>query len=247
MPYHSPIHPGRVLTTFAALSSVVEALNANGASYTANSSLSSAKQNVGRGLLKAALLLQLVILALFVLLAATFHRRCQRARLLPANLQAVLLTLYASSTLIGVRTIYRTIEYFSTASIHVTPNFSPSSISPIIRYEWFFWVFEATLMILNSCLLNARHPMRFLPRNNKIFLAEDGVTEIEGAGYEDTRPKWLTFVDPFDVGGMVKGRRLKEKFWEKHDAGRAEDGVVASVPAPAGEVSDVEAGRGKMH
>ncbi|RDW78244.1 hypothetical protein BP5796_06096 [Coleophoma crateriformis] len=243
-PYHSPIHPGRVMTTFAALSSVVEALNANGAAYTANTSLSESQQATGRALLKAALILQLVILCLFVLLAATFHNRCRRARLLPANLNDTLLTLYASSVLIGCRTIYRTVEYFSTAAIHFTPNFDPSTISPIIRYEWFFWVFEATLMILNSYLLNARHPMRYLPRNNKIYLARDGVTEVEGAGYEDKRPRWVTFLDPFDLVGMVKGRNMKDKFWETHEREMGEANLAA--PTPAGERGqDVEAGTGK--
>ena len=33
VPYHSPLHPGRVLTTFGAISMVVEALNGNGAAY----------------------------------------------------------------------------------------------------------------------------------------------------------------------------------------------------------------------
>lgn len=33
VPYHSPIHPGRVLTTFAAISIVVETLNGMGSSF----------------------------------------------------------------------------------------------------------------------------------------------------------------------------------------------------------------------
>lgn len=33
VPYYSPIHPGRVLTTFAALSMLIEALNGTGSSY----------------------------------------------------------------------------------------------------------------------------------------------------------------------------------------------------------------------
>ncbi|KAI9643521.1 hypothetical protein NHQ30_008140 [Ciborinia camelliae] len=215
VPYHSPLHPGRVLTTFGALSAVVEALNGNGASRVANSSLPENDQETGRSLLKAALCLQLAILGAFVFLAAYFHWKCRKNSLLPSNLNSVLVTLYLSSALIGTRTIYRTVEYFSVADIHPEAGLEVSDISPILRYEWFFWVFEAVLMVCNTFLLNWRHPMRFLPRNNKIYLGKDGVTEIEGTGYEDSRRWWVTFIDPFDVYGMCKGRNLHRRFWEE--------------------------------
>ena len=77
-------------------------------------------------------------------------------------------------------------------------------------------------MVVNSFLLNARHPMRFLPQNNKIYLAEDGRTEVEGPGYEDKRRWYVTFVDPFDFVGMARGRNMERRFWETHEAGRIE-------------------------
>ena len=144
-----------------------------------------------------------------------FHRKCYKANLLPENLEAVLYTLYCSSALIVVRTIYRTVEYFAISEIRVEPGFNPMSISPIVRYEWFFWVFEALLMIANSVLLNMRHPARFLPDNNKIYLAEDGITEIVGPGYEDKRNSLLTVFDPFDLVGLVKGRDKGSRYWEE--------------------------------
>jgi hypothetical protein len=228
------MHPGRVLTTFGAISSVVESLNANGAAYTANSSLSSNKQSIGRALLKSALVIQLGVLVSFVTLAGYFQYKCKKSGLLAKNLKAALITLYISSALIGVRTIYRTVEYFTTAAIHFDQNINPDTLSPILRYEWFFWVFEATLMIINTFLLNARHPMRFLPRNNKIYLAEDGVTEIEGPGYEDKRPWYVTFIDPFDLVGMCKGRNMERRFWDTHEAGRLAKPTAGSAPTAEG-------------
>lgn len=220
VPYHSPIHPGRVLTTFGAISGIVEALNGNGASYSSNANLPQSKQNIGRDLLKAALIIQLCIIASFILLAVYFHRKCHKANLLPENLKAVLYTLYCSSALIVIRTIYRTVEYFAISEIRVGPGVNPMSISPIVRYEWFFWVFEALLMIANSVLLNVRHPARFLPENNKIYLAEDGITEIVGPGYEDKRNFLLTVFDPFDLVGLVKGRDKGGRYWEgQHEMG----------------------------
>ena len=170
---------------------------------------------MGRSLIKAALIIQLCIMLSFVLLATYFHRNCYKANLLPKNLKAVLYTLYCSSILIGVRTIYRTVEYFSISQVRVQPGFDPMSISPIIRYEWFFWVFEALLMVINSALLNVRHPALYLPRNNKIYLAQDGVTEIEGPGYEDKRPFLWTILDPFDIVGLVKGIDIATRYWEE--------------------------------
>jgi hypothetical protein len=222
VPYHSPIHPGRVLTTFGAISSIIEALNGNGAAYVANTSLSPKKQEIGKSLLKSALILQLVVLSLFVVLAITFHRRCSKAGLVPDNLVRPLRTLYISSTLIGIRTIYRTIEYFTTASLNFHGSIDPASLSPLLRYEWFFWVFEGSLMMINTFLLNFNHPMRFLPRNNKIYLALDGITEVEGPGYEDKRHWLITVFDPFDFASACKGKRLEDRFWETHQEGGAE-------------------------
>jgi len=235
VPYHSPIHPGRVLTTFGAISSVIEALNANGAAYMANSSLNENKRNIGRALLKSALILQLAVLVCFVILAYAFHRNCKRANILPKNLSTILQTLYISSALIGVRTIYRTVEYFTTANLHITEGMNPDTLSLILRYEWFFWVFEAILMACNTFLLNARHVMRFLPRDNKIYLAEDGVTEVQGTGYADKRNFLITILDPFDLYGVAKGRNMNKRFWDTHEEGRVE--VVED-----GKAHDVESG-----
>ena len=244
MPYHSPIHPGRVLTTFGAVSGIVEALNGNGASYSSNANLPESRQQIGRDLLKAALIIQLGVITSFVSLAIYFHWRCYQANILPKNLKGILITLYCSSALIMVRTIYRTVEYFSIIQIHVTPGFDPMSISPIIRYEWFFWVFEALLMLTNSLLLNARHPARFLPRSNKVYLGEDGVTEIEGPGYEDKRFFLLTIFDPFDLIGLIRGRDKKERYWETHPNTAAPSAKDQTEGSGAGNL-DVENSAGK--
>ncbi|EAQ92160.1 hypothetical protein CHGG_00395 [Chaetomium globosum CBS 148.51] len=106
-PYHSPIHPGRVISTFAFISIVIEILNGNGVAYSVNQSLTPAQQDMGRALLKAALVMQLGVLFLFTLLAGTFHRRCVRAGLRNPNLLNALYTLYASTFLLAVRTVFR--------------------------------------------------------------------------------------------------------------------------------------------
>jgi len=69
-------------------------------------------------------------------------------------------------------------------------------------------------MFANTSLLNVFHPMAQLPRSNKVYLAKDGVTEIEGPGFDDKRNFLLTIIDPFDVYGMVTRRNRPTNFWD---------------------------------
>jgi len=217
-PQYSPIHPGRVITTFAAISGIVEALNGNGASLSANPSLPRWKQDIGRALLKASLLIQVFVVLAFVALALVFHRRVHRAGLRNARITNALATLYVSTAVLLVRTLYRVVEYFSVADLHYDTTggarFDPNTLSPLIRYEWFFYVFEASLMLVNMVLMNVRHPRRYLPQSTKVYLADDGVTEIVGPGYKEDRNFFVTVLDPFDLYGLIKGKDAGTRFWE---------------------------------
>ncbi|KAI1262017.1 RTA1 like protein-domain-containing protein [Xylariaceae sp. FL1019] len=214
VPYYSPIHPGRVLTTFTAISTVIEALNGTGAAYVANVSLPKEKQELGRILFKVALVLQLVVVSLFVTLAATFDYRCRKNGIRSHKVHQPLLTLYLSSGIIAVRCIYRTVEYFGGETLsYYAGGVTASDISPVVRYEWFFYVFEAALMLINSVLFNVRHPRRWLPKSTKLYLAKDG-SEMMGPGYKEDRNFIATLLDPFDVYGMINGRNKETRFWD---------------------------------
>lgn len=223
VPYHSPIHPGRVWTTFAMLAAVVESLSGVGASYSANVSLPASMQDTGKALMKTALILQLVIINTFVVLAVTFHRRCLKAGIHNAKVNSSLLTLYISTALIEARTIYRTVEYFGLADVRIHSGMDLSELPPEYRYEWFFYVFEAMLMVMNAFLWNFRHSRKYLPANTKVFLSpDDGVTEVEGPGYKDSRSFMATLLDPFDFFGLATGRDKKDRFWEEGGHHRGE-------------------------
>ncbi|CAK7244940.1 MAG: hypothetical protein STHCBS139747_006506 [Sporothrix thermara] len=216
VPQLSPIHPGRVLTTFTAISSVIEALNANGAAYSSNVNLPQAKQDLGRALMKVSLILQLVVVALFLMLAVVFHWRTRvGAGIRNARLTSALTTLYCSEALLLTRTIYRVVEYFGVDQLHFVGNVDPNTFSPILRYEWFFYVFEASLMLCNTWLINICHPRRFLPQSTKTYLAGDGFTEITGPGYKEDRNFVMTLIDPFDIAGLIQGRDKKTAFWDQ--------------------------------
>ncbi|KAJ6439968.1 RTA-like protein [Purpureocillium lavendulum] len=231
VPYLSPLHPGRVLTTFGFVSAIVEALNGWGASYSANQSLSDGEMAAGHALIKASLLIQIFVISCFILLAALFHRRCSEQGIKSPRLCAPLVTLYVSTGLILVRTIYRIVEYFSIAQLNFRdPGFDSMSMSPIIRYEWFFYVFEASVMVCNCVLFNARHPRRYLPCSNTIYLAQDGVAEVEGPGFKDPRPFWQTVVDPFDLWGLSRGHSSQTaRFWEDGNGGAETDAKAAGA------------------
>ena len=216
VPYLSPLHPGRVVTTFMGLDLAVAVLTANGGARLSSTTASERKSATDE--LKAALILQVVCMVCFVCLTARYHYKVTKAGLMRPKLRRPILVLYASCTLIIIRTIYRTVEYFAASAsvelIYSGQLKSDSQLSPLLKNEWFFWVFEASVMFINSSLLNTFHPMAMLPQSNKIYLDRDGVTEIEGPGIQDTRPFIMTILDPFDLVGLFKGRDKEQQFWE---------------------------------
>ncbi|KAK3984075.1 protein RTA1 [Cladorrhinum sp. PSN332] len=220
VPYLSPysIHPGRVLTTFGSLSSIVEVLNALGVAYLANRSPSNKYYALGHNLMRACLALQIFVIFAFLFLAVRFHVDCVRKQVAAARVRNVLGSLYVSMGLILVRTIYRTVEHFSVANIRGHAAADPMSLSSVIRYEWFFYVFEAAPMLVNAAMWNARHPGRFLPQSYKTYLAQDGLSEIDGPGWKDKRGVVMSVIDPFGFLAMCERGRggVGNRFWEEN-------------------------------
>ena len=204
VPYLSPIHPGRVISTFVGLDGVVEALTGTGAAKIANLSNSPSQHVIGVSLIRASLLLQVALFMGFTSIEVLFHIRCMNAGVMTRKLQTIIALLYTSSTLILIRNIYRAIEQWN--------GFNPGYLQ---LHEAFFYIFDAALMLVNSVVLNVWHPAKYLPRNNKICLKKDGVTEVEGPRWDDARPWWISALDPFDLVGLVSGRDQKTRFWEE--------------------------------
>lgn len=202
VPYLSPLHPGRVLTTFLAADALCEILIINGVQKIVDSRFDEKTREIGNALTKSGLILQVIMFGLFVLLAAVFHTRARKRGVCTKNIRTVLIILYISCTIITARCIYRIVEFFEYGS------------GPLHDSEAYFWVFEATIMFINTAMLNVWHPGKYLPRSNKVFLSMDGKTEIRGPGYKETRPFIATLLDPFDITGLITGRDAKTKFWD---------------------------------
>ena len=71
-------------------------------------------------------------------------------------------------------------------------------------------------MVLYTWWLNVMHPGRFLPSDKNRYLDFNKEEHI-GPGWIDKRPKVKTFIDPFDVEGLVKGQPDHENFWQQPD------------------------------
>lgn len=166
---------------------LVEALNAVGVALAANPSGTKISQSLGKNLTITAVALQVVVIFIFVLMAAIFHYRFAHTRVKSASVRTVLLVLYTSMALIFTRCVFRLAEHTGDTKIDLDDMDALRRLSPLLRNEVYFYVFEATLMLINSWLWNVWHPGRYLPRNNCIVLAQDG-TEVMSEEHEDSRP-----------------------------------------------------------
>lgn len=209
IPYLSPLHPGRVWSTFIGLDIIVEVLAGNGAALVANQSLPSSRRETGFNLVKASLILQVILFVAFASVLAVFHLRARRAGVVNHKLKVIIYTMYASCTLIVMRNLFRTVAFF-------TPWDSYTNST-----EWLVWVWEMVPMLCNTVMLNVWPPAKYLPTDNKVYLARDGKTELQGPGWEDKRHFLWTVFDPFNIGGLVRGEDSKNRFWEK-------DGIEAA-------------------
>lgn len=216
LPYHAPLHPGRVIPTFVFLSCAVESLTANGAANSGGGERDAGQRATGIATLKAALILQCFVELAFMSIVGTVQYKCHRAGMFPKQLRPIFWILYLTSSMILVRCIVRTIEGFEAP--HCQPWVSVSTCGYVSRQEWILWVFEIANITLFVILLAIFHPGKYLPRDSRIFLDQmDGRTERVGPGFgkADDRPMWQTIVDPFSLWPSITGKGLSGfKFWE---------------------------------
>lgn len=217
LPYYTPLHPGRVFSTFILLSAVVETLTGAGAGNSAGTGRTELQRTIGLNLVKAALILQCFVEAFFISLVAVVEYRCRKGGLFPSKIRKVCIILYITSLMILVRCIVRTVEGFEAASCDA--DRPDPYCGPVSRNEWFLWVFEIANITLFVILLAIFHPGKYLPRSSRVFLDPvDGRTDRLGPGFSeaDKRPRWLTVVDPFNIHGVFSGKSMDmSKFWEE--------------------------------
>lgn len=189
---------------------VIEGLNGAGVSLSANANASESSKKNGHILVLVTLVLQVLVIITFAYLSISFHRRCIKARfpIQTKTVRSTLVTLYMSMILIFVRCVYRLVENATgTTSVDLDDMEALEELSPILRYEVYFYIFEASLMLVNSMLWNIRHPGPYLPRDHHIYLAQDG-TEVKGEmSASDRRPFLLNMLNTLFCGMLFRDKK----------------------------------------
>lgn len=200
---------------------VVETLNAVGVALNSNPSAMPSSQNLGAVLTKVALGMQLGVLVIFFLLAGSFQYRCHKNGVPNSRIKTPLLTEYASTVLILIRCIYRLIEHIGNTKLDIDNYQALLDLTPLLRYEWFFYVFEATMMLLNSILWNVFNPSRYLPAEHNLYIGRDGGEIVDDDEPVDDRGWFLKFMHLFTFG-ILFGRKRKDYKSMRQNAGNEE-------------------------
>jgi len=202
---------------------IVEVLNSLGVALASNAKGRSSTIALGAHLTVAAVSIQLVVVVIFVALAGTFYFRIRNASLSVPNVNAMIFTLFASMGLIFIRSLYRLVEHVSPSHIDISDTDALRALSPLYRYEAFFYVFEASVMLLNSTLWNIWNPGRFLPSNHRIHITREG-GELEGPRDPDTRSVLMKTLNILTFGLMFQRKRIDYATQELSDY-QSQDGT----------------------
>lgn len=175
------------MSLFGALVAIVEALNGLGVAFTSNPSSSPSTQELGGNLTKASLAFQLAVILVCFILAGLFYRNWVKSEIRSRNIKIPLVVLSFSMFLILVRCIYRLVEHTGNVRLVIDDLGSLKRPSPLLRYEWYFYVSEATTMLRNPAIWNIWHPGRYLPRHHNVYHSTDGF-EVQAENHSDDRP-----------------------------------------------------------
>lgn len=220
IPHLAPFPPGKVVSTFGLIMLIVETLNALGVALSSNPSADSSQQHLGSSLTIAALSLQFAVILTFLALASILHRRCAKAQILSVYYRPIitmLITLYMSMALILIRCIYRLIEHLGNTAVDLEDIEKLKNLSPILRHEYYYYIFEASLMLVNSVLWNIWNPSRFLPSNHLIHVAKDGNAETIADQGKDDR-SLLAKLGHILTFGVLFGRKTASQPRDDHAA-----------------------------
>ncbi|KAK4246790.1 hypothetical protein C7999DRAFT_41773 [Corynascus novoguineensis] len=210
VPYCAPMHPNRMVAFVSTLTALIVVLSLVGIGYLTDRNSPERSVNIGDTLTKVSIVLQIVVGGLFFLVAGLFHSSCLQRRISNTRVMRPLYAAYASMFFFLGRNIYRMIVHFGIPVLKHEMN--NSSLVIVVRYEWYFMVFEATLIFLSLAVWNVAHPGRFLPPDSRKYLAQNNRTILDGPGWKDSRTITELFFDPFNMFHASDGN--ERKFWE---------------------------------
>ena len=244
LPMHALMNPNRIVYFFIYLGSAVEGLTAAGGARLSSAGNNTELLQSGATLIAVASILQAVIECLFLSMIGWLHYRCVRTHMLTHRVYILCIMLYGTSTLVLLRCIFRIIENFSNVSV-ITSSVCGTTCNAILRHEWYLYTFEAAPMVIYTYWLNIIHPGRLLPRDRNVYLDSHKIERV-GPGWIDKRSQWQTFIDPLDLGGLLKGQPAHEKFWLHLDDWPTAEGNVCVDSRPLDVANEeMQAAHGK--
>ncbi|KAJ5737767.1 uncharacterized protein N7483_002892 [Penicillium malachiteum] len=120
----------------------------------------SSSLQLGEDVIVAGLIVQIIFFGFFIIVSVIFHKRMNERPTATslssaAQWERYMYVLYAASTMIMVRCIYRVIEYIQ------------GSTGTLQSHEYFAYIFDATLMFLVMVIFIIFHPSQILKRGGK--------------------------------------------------------------------------------
>lgn len=114
----------------------------------------------GENIIVGGLGIQIIFFGLFIAVTAVFHRRISNnptSTSLHANRpwKKLLMTIYAVSFLIMIRSLFRVAEYVTGRD------------GVLQQHEYWIYIFDAALMVLASCVFNVFHPGGVIGRHSQ--------------------------------------------------------------------------------
>ena len=147
LPHLSPLSPQRAVQIFIFLDWIVGVTACVGLSHVYNDD-EPADVRLGKGFVRASLVLQGALYGFYLLVLGVWHRRARKERVEGvtrwlARAKRYLTALHACSVLISIRCLYRVVEYFQ----HPTKGY-------LARHKVFFYVLDAVPILEMVMLLN---------------------------------------------------------------------------------------------
>ncbi|KAF3765325.1 hypothetical protein M406DRAFT_257698 [Cryphonectria parasitica EP155] len=95
------------------------------------------------------------------------------------------------------------------ADAHATISTPLRALTPVLRHEWFFYIFEATLMLINSIIWNIWSPVRYLPNDTSLYLSQDGTELLQAPEVDDSddRPLIMKIACVLTFGLFFRGKK----------------------------------------
>jgi hypothetical protein len=131
--------------------------------------------NLGQYIIMGGLGIQIFFFQIFMVTTGIFHYRIlrvptQRSQALSVPWQRFLVVLYASSSLILIRSVFRVVEY------------GMGQDGVLLGHEYYLYIFDACLMFFSMVLFNIWHPSKIIGK--PLMKASSSEPVLEGLGYE---------------------------------------------------------------